>query len=293
MNKYKITKAFLLCTPLAFILFQGCSQNKQPENDPKQGSHQSDTGVKSATADTEPPPPPLPRPNIEEMKPEQWLDYLSTEDPTHTHHLNKTAEWKNDAMNLLREKAMDESSESVLELGKQFEEIIQQKDRPSLIRDFALQHLMSLSEDTKDPSEIHTLSLRNMAKALEEKEETLAGTALLGYSRLHQKDQLPEQDQKLAIQALKSILLSNEGGDASRISALQVGHTFLGDQLKEPAWKIAQSSAPENVRTQAIMALGNFGDTNIQNWLASLQNSTDNQYLKAAAEHALKRSLNH
>jgi hypothetical protein len=170
--------------------------------------------------------------------------------------------------------------------------IYQDKSRDEVVRDYALQHLVEYYERYASPGDgqVSKGEWREMAQvlwqAVTETDSSIAGTALLGLSRLSETQPALDRER---VGALASQFASEETtAQFTRITAIQVSAQMKMREALPAIWQIAQSSIAPPLQISAIGALGVMGETNAIPFLNNILNG-DAEYLKPAAKEALRQ----
>ena len=150
---------------------------------------------------------------------------------------------KNDLMTYLRESDTDR--------GRYFEKLsgLFKHNEDSVIRDYSLQHLTVMALAGEYEEDVRDI----LKQAAVVKEGTIAGTALLGYSRLVDEQQ---ENADWLRSAAEDVASSNRYDSASRASALQVLANFdsaLAQTLASEKALEATSSPMERVSAVAVL----------------------------------------
>lgn len=171
--------------------------------------------------------------------------------------------------------------------------ILQDEDQHPVIRDYALQHLFEYYQATIQSTPAQTVDSARRNKlmkvfwaALERKQESLAGTALLGLFYLSESDPAVDRGQ-LARQAL-DLLESRDTGELARISAFQVCGLSGERQALPKAVTAAIQTGSIPLQVSAIAAIGALGSDAELPLLRRLRGES-NPSVRAAAGSAIQR----
>lgn len=167
-------------------------------------------------------------------------------------------------------------------------------DQDPVVRDYALQQMRAWQEAA--PMDDYTVMEETLARALEETEGSIGGTALLAL-RQFDKDSnksgadpgLPRSVLASATQSALSILHSKDAGELSRITAMQVAAERVPEEIVPLAAQWAQdtsSSYPK--RISAISALGSSASEEVIAILARIEAQGD-PYLQPALQTAYRK----
>ncbi len=181
---------------------------------------------------------------------------------------------KNDIMNALYNQGV-----APAELGRVMIEIYRNKKQDAVTRDYALQHLTGSYEKStvEQKAEIKQILL----EALDEKQSSIAGTALLGLSRLG------IEQEKLRQTALK-LAQDRNSGDLTRITAFQICARMKTREALPSALELARSSRSVPLQIAAIAAIGSVGSKHEISFLETLAADSESR-LQPAAKSALER----
>jgi len=160
-----------------------------------------------------------------------------------------------------------------------------------VIRDYALQHLMEHWQRLagSGPDEMSRREreegIRAMWTAAEETGNSLAGTALLGLSRLSELEAGIDRGQ-VAAAALR-LAADPTTGEAARIAAFQVCGRLQAAGVLPAAWEAARSNGSLPLRISAIGTLGLLAGTDAGPFLRAVEGGEESA-LKPAATRALR-----
>lgn len=174
------------------------------------------------------------------------------------------------------------------ELGDALIAIYRNADENVVIRDYAVQHLAALDQQLIANSDSWALGERSTVQAVlweavGEKQNSIAGTALLGLTRLLEDD--PQIDRLRLEKAALKLASDITAGELSRITAYQVcGVLNIKDALPTIESAAQQSST---IPTQ-ISAIGALGVLGTSQDVSVLENLRSDERLKFPAEHALQ-----
>jgi len=222
---------------------------------------------------------------------------------------------KNDVMDkLLRQKQLPDG------LGLQMAEMAANPDNDPVWRDYCIQFMQPFYERCSAESMEHGAGSVSQAarlpgadgsrravggtdelfaihdamfSALDERSETLAGTALIGLELLSRTHN--EFDREMIIEKSVEIASDEIASPASRMTALRLSasgnlklETGNLNQLTDTARSIAQTGETVLLRSAAIMTLGEVGTSDDRELLESYT-SSDNKQIAAAAKMALEK----
>lgn len=125
-----------------------------------------------------------------------------------------------------------------------------------------------------------------MFAALDERGDTLAGTALIGLENLARTH--AEFDQKLIAEKAVEIASDETASTESRLTALRLSSGIASDEVVETARVLAQTGETVYMRSAAIVTLGEIGTADDRELLESYTQADDRQ-IKAAAKIALTK----
>lgn len=132
-----------------------------------------------------------------------------------------------------------------------------------------------------------------MFLALDERDSTIAGTALIGLENLSRTH--AEFDRSEIVAKASEIALDETASAASRLTALRlsaqisnVEQGMLNNEVQEAARSIAQTGETVLLRSAAIVTLGEVGSSDDRELLESYL-LTDNRQIAAAAKMALAK----
>jgi len=181
---------------------------------------------------------------------------------------------KNDIMNALYNQGVPPA-----DLGRIMMEIYRDKKQDAVTRDYALQHLTGSYE--KAPVEQKAEIKQILLEALDEKQSSIAGTALLGLSRLG------IEEEKLRQTALK-LAQDRNSGDVTRITAFQICARMKTREALPSALELAKNSQSVPLQIAAIATIGSVGSKQEISFLETLAEDPKSR-LQPAAKSALER----
>ena len=213
--------------------------------------------------------------------------YLLTKNPADDDQIEQVL--KNDLMNELCA-----LKPPPVQFADTLAQLYHDRSQNEVIRDYAVQHLATFygemstaSDDLKRTRSFETGEAASVLwDALSETDDSIAGTALLGLSRLGQSH--TDIDAKQVAEAALKLAEDNQAGELSRITALQVCAKLNVPAALPLALSAAQPSQTIPLRISAVGALGVLGGAEQVNFLESLIQSGDER-LKLPAQHALDR----
>jgi hypothetical protein len=201
---------------------------------------------------------------------------------------------KNDVLDrLLRQNTLPEN------MGEQMVEMASSSDNDPVWRDYCIQFMSPFYErvsaenreagsSESEQSVAERASVREaMFSALDEREGTLAGTSLIGLellSRTHENF-----DRTAIIEAASEIAADESASAESRLTALRLSSlTGADESTAQTARNLAQTGETVQLRSAAIVTLGEAGSDEDRELLESFATS-DNRQIVMAAEMALKK----
>ena len=217
---------------------------------------------------------------------EALSDFLK--EKTDDEGIERIASIKNSVMNLLARQPNLPSPWSDL-----LRRVLLDETQHPVIRDYALQHAFSLYEEAIQGTALQTLDSTGRGRllelfwaALERKQESLAGTALVGLFHLSEFDASVDRG-RLGRQSL-AVLEAAETGELARISGFQVCR-LLGEQgALQPSVAHAEKRESIPLRVSAIAAVGALGgDTELPLLRRLLAEA--NPSVRVAAKAAVQR----
>jgi len=179
----------------------------------------------------------------------------------------------NELLNALRN-----SGASPLALSTELIALYNHSDRSVVVRDYALQHLSAMYGVSSNDDEI----LQTLTAALDNREGTLAGTALRGLMRIHRTTGAGDREGLCT----KALLVAEDetGGVAARSAAVQACGELACEKAILLVRSLAMSESTQRVlRMAAIHALGQLGDASD---LTFLQETSESRgfYVQASAK---------
>lgn len=159
--------------------------------------------------------------------------------------------------------------------------LYQNRQQDDVVRDYAVQHLGQWYQEAPDKMAVEKI----LRAALTETQNSIAGSALLALSRLSETH--PELDRSgIANTALK-YASSDEVGNLTRLTALQVCSEMGIEAVVPAAERLAQPGVEMPIRISAIAVLGHLGGVAAVSQLEKLTLDSDPWVVKAA-QSALK-----
>jgi hypothetical protein len=156
-------------------------------------------------------------------------------------------------------------------------------DQDPVIRDYALQHLISAYDQGPERPAVQEA----LWKAAAETNASLAGTALLGLHRLSQTD--PQIDSSRVSQMAQAMAGDSGALEAVRITAIQVcAERQLVSALPSISNALSSPDSGITLQMSAVAALGALGDASQVPILERLK-STGNPAIQTAVDAALKK----
>jgi len=193
---------------------------------------------------------------------------------------------KNDILDkLLRQKTLPSG------IGQQLADMSKNRKNDPVWRDYSIQYMPQYYERaTQDPSireEERTQIREALIAALDERDGTLAGTALIALELLSKKDQT--FNRKTILETGVDIATDETASTSSRLTALRVT-AKEGDPnaIIDTARTLAQTGETVLLRSAALVTLGEIGNSNDQELIESYLQS-DNKQIAAAAKIALTK----
>ena len=168
-------------------------------------------------------------------------------------------------------------------------DIFRDSGQNPVIRDYALQHLIEYAqlqtESGNRRGEFNEIT-EILWEAVTETQNSIAGTALLGLSRL--SETRPEIDRGEVADTAWQLAAEDNTGDLARTTAIQVCASMNVTNALPAIRNLAQGGRTIPLQTSAIAALGLLDDTANAAWLRQLLEGDDDS-LKPAARRALAR----
>ena len=212
---------------------------------------------------------------------------LSAQDIDNLYHFlrdkkNTCFALKNELMTALRDQKKAPPGLTAL-----FLELYRDPEQNPVIRDYALQHLCLWYEQVADgeKSQIE----QALWDALNEKQTSIAGTALVALAHLSEKN--PQLDSGKVKDAALQLANDPACGELARITALQVCGNLGAKEILPVALDLAKNSQDTPLRISAIAALGEVGGREVQPLLKKLSKNS-NTLLQLAAQAALQKIRN-
>jgi len=179
-------------------------------------------------------------------------------------------------------------------LGELLSQIYQDHNQNIVLRDYAVQHLtvyykqMAGASDVEDQTRNDELKLaqQTLWQAVNETDNSIAGTALLGLTRLSQEGFSDIDQAKIADKALD--MADQNGNELTRITAFQVCASLNVKDVLPMALGAAEQGETESVEISAIGALGLLGGKDQLPFLSGVLQGNDER-LKLPAEQAMNR----
>jgi hypothetical protein len=196
---------------------------------------------------------------------------------------------KNDIMDaLIRQEPL------TLQIISLLTEVYRDRNQHVVIRDYSVQHLAAAYDRLipfANAGAEGARSARNgiaatLWEALSETDSTIAGTALMGLNRL--SGYTAELDRSRIAAVALNLAADPVVGDATRISALQVGARLNNPEILPLSVKLLEGETPAGIRLSAIGAIGLLGG---EGQLSTLNRiiEKDSTLLRPAAVVALGR----
>lgn len=195
---------------------------------------------------------------------------------------------KNDVMNLLAQQ-----SHLPAPWDEMLEALYADEGQHWIIRDYALQHLFEFCDEATRTGQAQKWSAARQSRieglfwtALEETQESVAGTALLALWRLSDLGMSIDRERV----ASKSLELAAQStvGQLARITSLQVS-AGLGDRrILKLAPDLVEHGETSALRASAIAAVGRLGGADELAWLER-QPVSANRSLRVATEAAIRQ----
>lgn len=172
------------------------------------------------------------------------------------------------------------------DLTKQLAEMYQDKALGVTWRDYCIQFLSQWHAKMSTATE-KELAVKTITAAWQEKDNGIAGTAVIAASKLVGKSDFKKEQVSAVAQALAE---DKKVDHVTRIPALQVSAKLGNPQAIVTAREIVKSTAnvPVMLKMSALAVLGMNGDSSDLDALKQYQNSSDVR-LRAAAAAALHR----
>lgn len=190
---------------------------------------------------------------------------------------------KNDVMGLLLGQA-----HPAQEFADTLASLIADRGCDPVLRDYAVQHIASWCETRREGREGSRL-MGILWAALDEKDGTIAGTALLGLGRMRACGLLAEADCERLKTEVARLCGDGESSPASLSSALQVAADLDLGEIGPRALALAGDEATGRpLRCSAIAALGRIGGAGSESVLKRIAGGPDVR-LSEAAREALSR----
>jgi hypothetical protein len=177
-------------------------------------------------------------------------------------------------------------------LGNLLVDVFYDESNDVVVRDYALQHMVAFQEglsrsleQSRGRQDESKRVVETIWAALSETDSSVAGTALLGLSRL--SESMKQSDRRrVSTEALRLAQLDGVG-ELTRISAFQVVAGLDAKEALPILIQAAQGGETLALRISAIGALGRVGDSSAVNLLANLYAGPDVR-LRIPAERALR-----
>ncbi len=182
-------------------------------------------------------------------------------------------------------------------LGQQVTDMFNDPDSDYMWREYCLQFMGPLWEkgaedrdqrtDDGDQRDAELETVRDtLFSALDERDEDLAGTALLGLDKLGKKyDNFDHSE--VVVKAVEMAEDTNASARC-RLTAMRVAASANSEDILSTARKLAQNAETDLLQGAAITTLGDFADPQDKELLTQLA-VTGNRQIAAAARAALKR----
>jgi hypothetical protein len=193
---------------------------------------------------------------------------------------------KNDVLDrLLRQETLPEG------IGTQLAEMAGNAENDSVWRDYSIQFMPQFYEraiqDSTVPEKERTAVRDALFSALDERSDTLAGTALIGLELLSRNDQ--DFDRKAIVETAVEIAEDEMASTACRLTALRLtAMTEKSASAVDAARTLAQTGETVLLRSAAIVTLGETG-TMEDRELIETYTTAENRQIAAAAKMALQK----
>lgn len=202
--------------------------------------------------------------------------------------LPSSAEKNLSALNLLKNNLINrlqDQSRVPAGLSDALVEIWRNRSQDSVARDYALQHLVTWSEQGSGDAKDSAVKIKAVLWEAAREDNSLAGTALLGLHRLVGRS---GSDGSAISRTALQLLSSPSKSAASRITAIQICAEREFFQALPAIQTLAANEGNTALRISAIGALGWLGGTEQAVFLQQLQARHD-RALNPAIEGALRR----
>jgi hypothetical protein len=178
-------------------------------------------------------------------------------------------------------------------LGELLGEIFHDQSQNIVMRDYAIQHLVAYYRQVGESTGINSQEQADDLKqarqtlwdALNNTDSSIAGTALLGLTRLSQEG-WTGFDQNQIGQAALNLVGSSGAGELTKITAMQVCANLNVKEALPVALSTARQANTESERISAIAAIGALGGAGQEAFLTQLAQGNDER-LKLPAQQAL------
>lgn len=173
-------------------------------------------------------------------------------------------------------------------LNKLLSQIYLNGDEDLVVRDYALQHLIEYNQAMAQSGDERASDLKQTSEvlwqAVKETDSSLAGTALMGLSRL--SDISPSIDRQQVAETALLLVEDDQTGELTRTTALQVCAQMGVTNALPAIWQIAQTGETLPLQVSAIAALGLLNDKAATPYLQQIMNGAEDS-LKPAARQSL------
>jgi len=171
------------------------------------------------------------------------------------------------------------------QLAQNLSQLAKNTERDSIVRDYALQHLGHLHQQEKgDRAEIETV----LWSALDQKNDTFAGTALLALKGAHQDGRLTRTNHNLSTR-VQEIAANDDYSLASRVTAVGLANNFSSPRAQILARQVVEDkSAPAMLRIASMAVLSKDADN--KDLFEKLRYATDKRIRVAAVSNLKKLS---
>jgi hypothetical protein len=175
-------------------------------------------------------------------------------------------------------------------LGNTLVELYRDYGQNSVIRDYAIQHLVAYYEQLELSAQSDASIQRRIQdvlwEALAETDNSIAGTALLGLK--HLSDEHKEIDRERIAKSALGLASEGSTGELTRISAFQVCAQLKVAEIEPLLSQTALNGETVALRICAIGALGQMGNSQSKPLLMTIMQGNEER-LRLPAEKALAR----
>jgi len=188
--------------------------------------------------------------------------------------------------------ALDPPPPGLLDLLTQ---IYHAPDQNGVLRDYAVQHVVAFYQQLEiattlapqDKSDGLSAARKVLWDALSETDSSIAGTALLGLTRLSRENPGAFDSRQIGVVA-EQMAGSGTSGELTRITAIQVCAQLNVQDALPGVLQAAQNGETISVKISAMGALGQLGGPEQVPFLNRVLAGTEDR-LKPAAQHALEQ----